>query len=128
MKNKILTLGYIILAAGNIFSQENILQNVLDAAHYGLSDYLNKIPNGEESKYGFNNREEFSLAQCGKPYEIFSLTKEFFSDENLADKRNYLVSTGEWRIAVTMKGENRVILTVAKMNGAWEVVCLGSEG
>jgi hypothetical protein len=110
-----------------VFAQEAIPKEISDAANSGYHQYLEKIPRGRESLYGFKNRDEFALAKIGKPYQIFLLTKEFYTVP-IINNDNYLVPSDEWRVAVTVNNEYRVMVTVAKMNGRWETVGIGAAG
>jgi len=104
------------------------VQEILLTAKNGLTFYLEKIPQGKESLYGFNNRNEFKIAVLGKPYQMSTLNREFFIDSNLSPNKNYLVSSGEYCIPISVNGEYRVLLTVAIMNGEWKTVGLGAVG
>jgi hypothetical protein len=119
----------ILISFSSLFSyaQGDKVKIFLDAASAGFKEYLEKIPNGQEPFYGFNNRNEFALAKIGKPYQIFTLSKDFFADTNLSDKENYLVATEEWRVSINVNGESRILLTVAKMNGVYQTVGIGAS-
>ena len=128
MKTKFLLILSLTLCVGNIFAQfDNNVKDILAAANSGYANYIEKIPKGDELKYGFKDRNEFALAKIGKPYQIFTLNKEFFSDSILANK-NYITSSNEWRISINVNNEPRVLITVAKMNGVWKVVGIGASG
>jgi len=92
-----------------------------------LPSWLNKIPGGNESNYGFSNRDEFSQAILGKPYQVFTLSDEFFKGE-LRPGQSYLKATGEWRIPIMVNRENRVLVTIFKKNKHWKIVELGARG
>ena len=102
-------------------------KKVVATAVSGLHEWLEKVPKGKESLYGFNSRAELDMATVGKPYQVKTLSKDFFSDKGLAAK-DYIIPTGEWRIAVTVNGEYRTLLTIAPMNGAWQIVDFGGGG
>jgi len=127
MKMKVIFLLFFLLARSIVFSQEAIPKEISKAANSGYHEYLEKIPQGRESLYGFKNRDEFSLAKIGKPYQIFLLTKEFYTIP-IINNDNYIVASDEWRVAVTVNNEYRAMVTVAKMNGIWEVVGIGAAG
>jgi len=91
-----------------------------------LQDWLNKIPTGSESKYGFQNRDEFSSAELGSPFQVFTLSKEFFSEQTRQGK-SYLIPTGDWRIPVVIGQEYRALVTVSRDNGNWVIVNLGGS-
>lgn len=108
-------------------AQNDDYRNVIAVANAGLHEWLEKIPVGRESLYGFKNRDEFAYAAIGKAYEVKALSDEFFSDSFLTDK-NYLVATGEWKLTISIKGENRAFIKVGMMKGAWKTVGFGSAG
>ncbi len=70
-----------------------------------LPRILEHIPMDREERYGFNNRDEFKRAGLGIPYQEFSLE----------DER----PTGDWRVPVTVDGENRALLRLKEVNGQW---------
>lgn len=125
MKTKLLFLLFFAFIAGNAFAQKDLVDEIKTTAQAGLEGYLEKIPVGQELFFGFKNRDEFKLAEIGMPFQVFTFNKEFFSDTILMDK-NYLVTTGEWRVAVSVENDFRVMLTVAKMNGVWKAVGIGA--
>jgi len=51
---------------------------------------------------------------------------DFFKEQILPGK-NYLESTGEWRIPVMVNGENRIMMTVVKKKNKWKIVELGAR-
>lgn len=117
-----------LIASFGIKAQENNLQAILDTANSGYMNYLELIPSGQESFYGFTSRDEFAITKIGKPYQIYTLSQDFFADASLTDNKNYLIPTKEWRIPVTVNGENRTLVTVAVMNGKYTVVGIGGAG
>jgi len=127
MKQKLLLLITMIVWFSGISAQTDNLNDLLATAQAGLAGYLEKIPPGRESLYGFKTRDEFLKAKPGKPYQIFSLSEEFYNDTLLTDQK-YMVPTGEWRISVTVNNKPVVMLTVAKMKGVYEVVGIGAAG
>jgi hypothetical protein len=127
MKRKIFFLMVIILCSEVVSAQKDYVKDIIDVANAGFSKYLEKIPQGQESLYGFRSRGEFAIAKVGKPYHIFLLRKEFFTDP-VGSNDNYLIPTDEWRIPLTVENEFRVLITVAKMNGTWTVVGIGAAG
>jgi hypothetical protein len=125
---KVLLLLFILLAlvTGNNGQSVNRKKMIKDVTS-DLQTWLKKIPGGNEARYGFTNRDEFSIAKLGKPYQIFTLAGEFFSGDLMPGK-SYLESTGEWRIPVMVNQENRVMITVTKKKNKWKVVELGAVG
>ena len=125
MKINLIFLIIVFLLSSTTYGQKNISKDVLAAAEKGYAAYLEKIPADKESLYGFNNREEFSKIKLGKPYQLMTLSKEFFSDPTLKNK-DYIVPSGDWRIPVIIDKEYRALLTVSYFDGNWKVVGLGA--
>ena len=107
------------------FAQLNIITKV---ANEELKSYLQKIPLGQEHMFGFNNREEFFQSKIGVPYEVFTLTANFFDNEKIEEGQNYIVSTGNWRVPIVVNNEYKALLTVSKENNKWKIVKLGAKG
>jgi hypothetical protein len=115
-----------MMAAGS--SAQTINQNkMIQQAGTDLPAWLKKIPGGNERLYGFENRDEFSTSTLGKPYQVFTLSGDFFREEVQSGK-NYLEPTGEWRIPVMVKQENRAVVTVVKKKNKWKIVSMGAMG
>jgi hypothetical protein len=127
MKQKLFLLSLIVLFSPVSYGQMNRVKEVTDAAEKGFQAYLEKIPVGQESNYGFNNREEFARVKTGKPYQIIILKKEFFTDPELTGE-DYLQPLNEWRVPLMVDRENRAFLTVAMANGQFKAVGLGAAG
>ena len=109
-------------STGQTANREKMIKEVMNE----LQVWLQKIPGGNESGYGFTNRDEFSLATLGKPYEVFTLTNDFFNEE-IQPGKNYLETTGEWRIPVMVNQENRAVITIFKKDNKWKTVELGAR-
>ena len=107
------------------FGQLDIVTKV---ANEELKSYLQKIPLGQEHMFGFNNRKEFSQSKIGVPYEVFTLTANFFDNEKIEKDQNYIVSTGNWRVPIIVSNEYKALLTVSKENNKWKVVKIGAKG
>ncbi len=127
MKKKCLLLGLIMLCSSVSFGQMDMVKEVTDAAEKGYQAYLEKIPDGQESHYGFNNQEEFARVKTGKPYQIIILKKEFFTDPELTGE-DCLQPLNEWRVPLMVDHENRAFLTVARIKGSYKAVGLGAAG
>ena len=97
-------------------------------ANEELHKYLNQIPLGQEQMFGFNNREEFSKAEIGVPYEVYTLNSDFFNDEIISINKSYVITTNNWRVPVVVDNQNRALLTISKYNNNWAVVKLGATG
>jgi|WetSurSiteA1Bulk_404760.scaffolds.fasta_scaffold72354_1 hypothetical protein len=97
---------------------------VIKTAKDNISGFLSKIPVGQENNYGFANREEFRICVVGKPYRVVTFTNDFYTDEKLSNK-NYILIQNEWRVPITVNGENRLLFTVIQQDTIMQVVDIG---
>lgn len=82
-------------------SQENEIV-VLEHAQKQLASFLEKIPNGMESEYGFNSRLEFKNAKLLNPINIILPSNDFYNNELIdTGKVNYF-STKHWNIPISV--------------------------
>ena len=107
------------------FGQQKIITQV---AYEQLDEYLKKIPIGNEKMFGFNNREEFSKSKIGSPYEVFTLSSDFFDCRRLQRDSNYIVSTENWRVPILVDSKYKALLTVSKQDNKWIIVSIGAKG
>jgi hypothetical protein len=76
-------------------------------ANNHLNEALEDIPEGDETKYGFNVRDEFRSASLGIPYQEYDMDRE--------------QPTGYWRIPVKVDGDNRVLLRLRNTEEGWKI-------
>lgn len=124
MYKTILLFALLILGSFSISLPDEKEDKVIKIALDNLSISLAKIPVGQENYYGFSNREEFKTSSVGKPYRVITFTNDFYNEDKLIDK-NYILIQNEWRVPVTVNGENRLLLTVSQQDTTLEVVDLG---
>jgi hypothetical protein len=125
---KIFFVLILLISISLLFAQSNKIEIISVVANNELSDYLNKIPLGQENMFGFHNRGEFSKAEIGIPYEMFTLNNEFFNNENIINNKDYIVSTNIWRVPIIVGNQYRALLTVSMVNREWNVVKIGAKG
>jgi len=89
-----------------------------------LMTWLQKIPAGQEDRYGFSSRGEFNSSHPGDPYAVYTLSEDFFTRKETA---NYLKPAGEWRVPVVVDNQDRALLTVIQDGEAWTIVDLGAS-
>tara|TARA_Y100000589_G_scaffold86333_1_gene80324 strand:- start:177 stop:1055 length:879 start_codon:yes stop_codon:yes gene_type:complete len=106
---------------------DKIPKEILKAAQDQLDDFLHRIPAGKETLYGFNNRNEFSIAEIGYLYEVITLNNNFFKITKLNSKQEYTKSTNSWRAMILVNNQARALLTLTKINNNWEIVKLGAN-
>jgi len=98
--------------------------HVMKAAEGQLDIYIAKIPPGEASSYGFRQEDDMELLVVGKPYRFIEFNADFYDNE-LAEDRNCVVIKNEWRVPVSFKGTNRVMLTVRGNSSNYAVTAMG---
>lgn len=120
MKTKFLYLLLILFIALKLSAQnENQVLLVKEAAASKAMYYLELIPAGSETGYGFANRSDFSKINIEEPYQTF-----YFSDRS---NQLEFISGNEWRVPVSVDGEYRTLLTVRIREGKADVVGLGGS-
>jgi len=113
----------LLLMTSAAYTQGNSHQDISKSVLSSLPEWLSSIPAGDETSYGFQNREEFSRAVLGTPIEIFALDDDSFTHTG---KATPLVSIGEWIIPVIVDQKIRALVTVVKQNGEWRIVTFGA--
>lgn len=83
-----------------------------------VASFVNLIPQGKESEYGFLSRSDFSRIKIEEPYQVYYVTKE---DQELA-----LIPTN-WRVPLSVNGKYKALLTVELRDGKPKVVDFGSR-
>jgi len=114
---------------------------VIKTAQNDLQMMLNQIPAGQLEAFGFTSRAEFGLATIGKPYRMVGLSLDFYQGKmdwkvpNVTNGKyvtpfnnSVIVSQNQWRVPVLVNGQQRMLLTVALNNGAYETVDMGAAG
>ena len=127
MKNTILALA-LLIASLLLNTYQNKLSaaqpdnkdTILLAAKKELLETLNKIPIGKENLYGFNNRDEFNNASVGQLFKVYNINSKG-SVESL-----HLLTYNEYRLPVLVGNEYRALLTIALIDGEWQIVDFGA--
>jgi hypothetical protein len=88
--------------------------------------WLDKIPQGQETQYGFENRADFALTTLGPVYQVYMLDGAFLNDP-APGSRNFLHPTGEWRVSVLLHDQIVLLLTAVQKDGGWHIVDLGAR-
>ncbi len=112
-----------LLGPAQIHAQ-SLDDSVQDAGRRGLRAVLERIPRGQEGKYGFQRREEFLQSYPGRPIRVYSVIPDSLRNEIIPEKE-YLIACDEWRIPIEVNGEARSLLTITRVDGAPTVVSLG---
>ena len=103
---------------------QNIENKIISIAEKQLLKTLSLIPEGQESSFGFINRNEFNQCTIGSPIQVITLSKTF----NNADSEDKIVAQNEWRIPVINDNHYKTLLTVYNKGSQYEVVDIGGTG
>lgn len=127
MVRKLILITVFLIVYQFVFCQKSDIKQIADVVKSGYLAYLQKIPVGHEIHFGFNSRDEFNKVEIGRPYElyIFNTKKE---GSHYFNNPNDVIPKNEWLIPLKVDGNNRVLITVAKVAGQWMVVNIGSSG
>ncbi len=90
-----------ITVSTSLFSQEK--QNaVLQEAQNKLAYFLEKIPQGMESEYGFNSRWDFNEAKLLNPINIILPSDDFYNSNVLDTVMINYFSSRHWNIPISV--------------------------
>jgi hypothetical protein len=110
------------------FSNE-VPSEVRQAAADGLEPLLSSIPKKNLAEYGFSGGIDRADITFGQPYRVFTINPDvLLESENGTDIQSMVDVTPMWFFPVLQEGQVRTILTVDRMNDAWQAVAIGSSG
>ena len=112
---KNLLIGAILLIFNQVSMGQNAISDVKIFAKRNLQSVLEKIPTNDEISFGFNNREEFKLAEIGNPLEFIWYTEA-------KDNSNKV-----WRVPIIVNGEYRALLNVQNLENEFKVADFGAS-
>ncbi len=116
MVNKVFLL--LFLVSVNLFPQSDSEQIKMEASLKVFS-FLNLIPEGRESDYGFDNRSDFSKIKIENPYQIYYVT---FKNNKLM-----FITSNQWRVPLSIEKKFVALLTVQIVKGKPTVVDFGGN-
>ena len=90
-------------------------KEIIQEAKNQIQEWLNKIPQGYESEYGFYNRDEFKKVEINKVIPVY-----FFNKKEI---KAYPI----WRVPIEIKGEYRLLATVVEKKGKYKIIDLGAS-
>ncbi len=93
---------------------QNVNSQIKNLVNTKLVDFLEKIPNGQENLYGFNDRTDFLNCKAGNPIQVLSL-----------DINNVLIKQNVWRVPVILNNEYKILFTVINKSNKLEIVDIG---
>lgn len=122
----LLLLSFICITAFilNGFRENDFYSDIKRTAKDALPEFLNYIPEGFESQYGFNSRNEFSMADIGNVYEVYTISTDFLSMPG-TDLKLFVKPIEQFRVEVIVNNEVRTFVNVSKVNDKYKVVDLG---
>lgn len=106
-----LTLGAIFICFCSFFGFNPANEDVVNAARAGLPAFLKLVPVTNCQDYGFPSAASMQHCTVGKPFQMLSLSVDFYR-ENLKAGKNYLMIGKEWRVPVITDGDFCTLLTV----------------
>jgi len=99
---------------------------VVQAARDGLAPFLEGIPPADRAGYGLEPEDRVEDADLGEPFQLYAVDPRALLAAGEETTVGEIVSPTEtWFFPVEIDGQPRNILTVTRMNGAWEAVALG---
>ena len=110
---------FCLCITGGMYAQ-SINQNIITATQKDLQTWLDKIPEGNETPYGFTNRAEFKNAQVGTPIHVLTLSKDEQDNQTI-------VILNEYRVPVVVNNEYRTFVTVVFKDDQYHIVDLGGS-
>lgn len=89
--------------------------------------FLENIPIGMETNYGFSDRNEFEKASLGKPISILSPSKYFYSPAPIdSSKTNYELSP-ICEVPILVNGNIRCLLRIEAKNNNCSAIGIGGS-
>jgi hypothetical protein len=122
MKKNLYFLCLVSLFINQAWSQKTT-EKIVQSAQLSLLNTLNIIPQGQEQKYGFNQRADFNIAVVGKPIQVVTLSSAFFENPNNKE----IIFLNEWRVPIMVNQKTCTLFTVQKNNADFEVVDMGGS-
>lgn len=117
-----------ILCMSKIKAQnEQLRKDVSLIAERDLKVFLEKIPLGMETNYGFSKRKEFEKSTLGKPMSIL-LPSENFYNSTFIDSidANYEISS-IWEVPILVNGNICCLLRMKVINNSCSVIGIGGS-
>ncbi len=97
------TFSFLFLSSTIAICQEKEdLVKINTTAQKELALFLEKIPNGTESEYGFNSREEFRKAKLLKPINIVFPSNDYYSNEIIDSTNVTFFPSQNWKIPISV--------------------------
>jgi|GEM_PF-2455174 hypothetical protein len=96
-------------------------------AEASLSGYLDQIPAGQETRFGFGERQEMARATVGTPMPVLALGPKVSDSLARATDSSWklAVEQDRWRVPVVVDGKPRVFITVEAVGDFLQAVDFG---
>ncbi len=124
MYRSMLVILLLVLSSFQISVMSLTDMHVMKAAEGQLGIYIARIPPGEATSYGFRQEDDKDLLVVEKPYRFLEFNEDFYSYD-LSEDKNYILIKNEWKVPVSIKGVNRVLLTVKGNSSNYTISGMG---
>ena len=120
MKTKVFYLFLIVFISLKLSAQnDNQVLLIKEAAAAKAMYFLDLIPVGSETNYGFISRSDLSKIKIEEPWQAYYVS--------VRNNQLEFFSGNEWRVPVSVDGAYQTLLTVQIHEGKAEVVGLGGS-
>lgn len=113
------------LFGNNLYSQYSITSNpeaFNEAVYKGIEKYIEKIPTGKESDFGFNSTDEFERMVIGEPYQICILDENSFTESFQSDTFQLI---NRWSVPILIENEYRCFIDIVYDGNSFKAVGFG---
>lgn len=121
-KRKVLQQDLTKISQVKLSPEKALCQGITKSSQSRLASFLQQLPSGYESSYGFRNRDELSQGILGSLYPMFTIA----SSKRTVDNPNLFLPLRVWRAIVLIRGEARSLVTIRKQKEQWELVEVGA--
>jgi len=95
-------------------------KSIINEVEANIQNYLKQIPVGNESLFGFENRNEFEKIEVGNPIQLAGV-----KIDNEIDSFIYLID--QWRVPLSLNGQFILFATIQKKNNQFFLVDIGGS-
>lgn len=106
---------------------EQIRKDISLIAERDLKLFLEKIPIGLETKYGFSNRKEFEKVSLGKPISVLFPTDNFYNIDPVGIKKTNIKVSSIWEVPILVNGNICCLLRMKAINNNCTVIGIGGS-
>ena len=104
--------------------REQVPAGVISNGASSLQDWLEQIPDGQESEYGFDDPSQYAVAELGEPYRIIGIDDvAVLAGET--DPDVIITFSNEWYLPIVAEDQMRIVLTLLNESGSWNYDALG---